>query len=138
MYYLVYVSSARKPFTKPELVDLLTRARANNSRLGITGMLLYKDGNFIQILEGDRQEVENLYNIISQDPRHHDIIILDQGLSSERQFAEWSMGFRDLSDKDLHTLPGFSQFMNKPLSVATFRNNPSACHELLNLFREGR
>jgi hypothetical protein len=138
MYYLTYVSSASRPFTKQELVDLLTHARANNSKRDITGMLLYKDGNFIQILEGQKDVVENLYARISRDPRHHDMIILDQGVTSARQFRDWSMGFRDLSDLDLHALPGFSQFMNKPVTIEPFRNDPTACHELLNFFKDSR
>ena len=54
MHQLVYVSAATHAFTKSELLELLNKARANNQRLGITGLLLFKDGDFIQLLEGDK------------------------------------------------------------------------------------
>ncbi len=57
MFFLVYVSSAVRPFSRVDLDDLLATSRANNARVGITGMLLYKDGNFMQVLEGDEEAV---------------------------------------------------------------------------------
>ena len=136
MFYLVYVSSAVNPFSPAELVELLTKAREKNSRLGITGMLLYKDGNFLQALEGEEAAVRQLYDTISQDSRHHGEIILDEGETAERQFSHWSMGFRNLDDKEVQATPGFSQFMNKPLNATDFKANPTVCWELLNLFRD--
>ncbi len=61
MFSLTYVSSAVRPFAEDELADLLAVSRQNNARLGITGMLLYKDGNFMQVLEGEEAEVRTLY-----------------------------------------------------------------------------
>ena len=60
MFHLVYVSSAVRPFSKSELVELLNVTRDNNSRLGVTGMLLYRDGNFMQVLEGGEPVVRAL------------------------------------------------------------------------------
>ena len=56
MFYLIYVSSAIKLMHDDELLLLLEKARENNSRLGITGMLLYKEGNFMQMLEGGKED----------------------------------------------------------------------------------
>lgn len=135
MHYLVYVSSATKPFSTEELVALLKKARAKNSQLDITGMLLYKDGNFIQILEGEEAAVKQLYSLISNDPRHCDTIIIDEGEQPQRQFGEWAMGFRNLNDPELQSMPGFSQFMNRPMSIKAFQDDPTGCMELLNIFR---
>ena len=60
MFHLVYASSALQPFTKPELQALLEQARQKNAKLGVTGMLLYKDGNFMQVLEGEKETVRKL------------------------------------------------------------------------------
>jgi hypothetical protein len=136
MIHLVYVSSAVKPFTDPELKELLARSRAKNHALGLTGMLLYKDGNFLQLLEGEADAVRALYAVIAQDPRHRDCTIIAEEPVSGRQFREWSMGFRNLSDPTLRELPGFSPFMNLPLTQAAFDARPGACLDLLYLFRE--
>jgi hypothetical protein len=136
MFWLAYVSSATQPFTKQELVDLLATSRENNSRIGITGMLLYRGGNFMQVLEGEEQAVRNLYGRICRDPRHHGQIVIDEGSYDERQFAEWSMGFRNLSDEDVLALPGFNPFMNVQLGAEEFQANPGLCWGLLDLFRK--
>jgi hypothetical protein len=138
MFHLVYVSSAVKPFSKAELVELLKEARENNERLDVTGMLLYRDGNFMQVLEGEEPVVRDLYAKIERDPRHEGGIILLEETLKRRQFGEWSMGFRDLNDKAVHALPGFSQFMNKALVADHFRYDPTGCLSLLNLFRDGK
>ena len=64
MFHLVYFSSATKEFTKPELQKLLDEGRKKNSKLGVTGMLLYKDGNFMQVLEGEEKVVTKLISTI--------------------------------------------------------------------------
>lgn len=138
MYRLVYVSSATHLMSKPELIEILEVARRNNTRLGVTGMLLYRDGNFIQLLEGDQDAVKNLYATIEQDSRHFGSMVLLEEDTDERLFSEWSMGFRDLSDPALQDLPGFSPFMNRPLTIASFQNDPAEAMLLLELFREGR
>ncbi len=64
MFFLVYVSSATRPFSGEDLRALLATCRKNNAELGVTGMLLYKDGNFMQVLEGDEEAVRGLYEKI--------------------------------------------------------------------------
>lgn len=70
MFFLVYVSSAVRPFSRSDLEDLPATSRDNNAELGITGMLLYRDDNFMQILEGEEGPVRALYDKIGNDPRH--------------------------------------------------------------------
>ena len=135
MYRIVYVSAATHSFSKTDLLELLAKAREKNQRLGITGMLLYKDGDFIQLLEGDQQAVKGLLNTISADPRHTGTIVMIEEEVDGRLFGDWSMGFRDYSDPEVQKTPGFSKFMNKPLSAETFDDDPSGCLELLALFR---
>jgi hypothetical protein len=94
MYQLVYVSSAVRQFTDDELTDLIRVSRANNAHWGITGMMLYSGGNFIQALEGPEAAVRALETRIGQDPRHRGMIVLLDGPIAARQFPEWTMGFR--------------------------------------------
>ena len=131
---LVYVSSASVEFSRTDLIQLLRQSREKNGRLGITGMLLYKDGNFIQILEGPEKEVRDLYQTISADPRHHGVIQLME-YEGERSFPEWSMGFQDLNDPDVHRLAGYTEFMNEPLDSGRMQANPGNAVRLLQIFR---
>ena len=136
MYFAIYVSSAVRPFTQPEVVELLKVSRENNEKLDITGMLLYKDGNFLQILEGEESTVLELYTHIARDPRHCGILTLHKGFRDERQFSGWSMGFRDLSNAEVHSIPGYNEFLNTPLTADEFSANPDRCQKLLLMFKE--
>jgi hypothetical protein len=136
MFFLVYASSAVTPFLKSELVELLARSRKRNAHLKLTGMLLYKDGNFLQVLEGDEAAVRERYGAIVRDPRHRGHFVLLQGNQEERQFPDWSMGFRDISDEDVHSTPGYSEFMNVPLTKEGFATNPTRCQKLLLVFKK--
>jgi hypothetical protein len=136
MIFLVYLSSTVELLSPTELRDLLAHSRANNVRLGITGMLLYKDGNFMQVLEGEPDAVQALYATIGRDSRHRGLLILLQGPLAERQYPGWSMGFRDLKAADVRLMPGYTEFLNTPLTGAEFASNPSRCQKLLLTFKK--
>jgi hypothetical protein len=135
MYSLTYVSSATRPFTQQELRSLLVVARTRNDRSGVTGMLLYKDGNFMQVLEGARDAVLAVKARIETDPRHRGILVLLSGDSPQRQFGSWSMAFRDLHGAEGLGLAGYDEFMNTPLTDPRFVDEPSACQKLLMIFK---
>ena len=135
MFFMVYVSSAVTPFTHSELTDLLEKSRVNNAALDISGMLLYKDGNFMQVLEGDETAVRALYDKVARDPRHRGVLVLLQGTLAERQFPDWSMGFRDLKAADALAVPGYNEFLNTPLTDARFSSDPTQSQKLLNVFK---
>jgi Sensors of blue-light using FAD len=135
MIYLVYASSAARLFTKDELADLLAVSRTNNARAGITGMLVYKGGNFLQVLEGEEEPVEALHRKILLDPRHKGIITLICGPLAERAFPEWSMEFRDLGAAEVQSDPAFSDFLNTPLTGEEFSANPTRAQKLLLSFK---
>jgi Sensors of blue-light using FAD len=136
MYFLVYVSSAVQLFSPAELQDLLAKSRANNAQLGISGLLLYKDGNFMQVLEGEQAAVQSLHTHIARDPRHRGLITLLQGTHPERQFPEWAMGFCDLNTSEVRSLPGYSEFLNTPLTGNEFAADPTRCQKLLLTFKQ--
>ena len=135
MRQIVYVSSAVRLMSRDELLALLEQSRAKNAHLGITGLLLYRDGNFMQAIEGPVEAVNALHTTISGDPRHHGIITLLNTPVTERDFPDWSMGFRDLADPALAQLPGYSEFMNVPLTSPAYTENPTRARRLLSFFR---
>jgi hypothetical protein len=118
MFRILYLSAARRPFSKIELLALLEKSRQNNARLGITGILLYRDGDFLQLLEGEESAVRSLYHRISADPRHGSVRTLVEDTCEQRLFEDWSMAFRDLADPTLKQLPGFSALLNQPRDLA--------------------
>jgi len=135
MIALTYVSSATELFSEDALTKLLTKCRENNSKLGVTGLLLYKDGNIMQTLEGPGDVTRQLYAKISNDSRHHGVItLLDEDIA-ERSFPEWTMAFKNLSKLDAKSLPGYSEFMHTPLSASAFQDNPTKAQKLLLRFR---
>lgn len=92
-FRLMYVSSGVRLFGDNELAELLAVARRNNAQLGISGMLLYLDGNFLQVLEGNEPDVRRLFATIGQDVRHRGLIVLLSQSIETRAFPDWSMGF---------------------------------------------
>ena len=136
MYYVLYASSATEPFTSEKLRALLAQSQTDNAPREITGMLLYKDGNFMQVLEGEKETVRALYDKIGRDPRHTGVITFLEGETVERQFPNWSMAFRDLNSPEILSLPGYSEFLNFPLTGNEFATDPSRCQRLLMTFKK--
>ena len=89
---LIYTSVARgvEP-TFDELASILRQANANNARAGLTGILCYARGKFLQALEGERSVVNRVYRKIAQDSRHHDCEILSFTAIDTHRFVDWSM-----------------------------------------------
>lgn len=135
-FFLVYVSSAVELLTQAELLMLLEKCVDNNSDNKITGMLLYKDGNFMQVLEGDELVVRSTYEKILKDHRHHGLNILMQGFQAGRQFPDWSMGFHNLTFIDDGTYPGYVEFMSSSLRADEFFSNPGSAQRLLMSFKK--
>jgi hypothetical protein len=136
VYFIVYVSSAVTPFSKPELLDLLTVARVNNTNLNVTGMLVYKDGDFMQVLEGEEATVRALYAKIGRDRRHRRTMVLLQGELQERSFPDWSMGFHEIGAGEKIAIPGYSEFLNTPLTGEEFFQDPARSQKLLLSFKQ--
>lgn len=136
MYCILYVSAAARPWTREELRDLLEGSRRRNALRGITGMLLYKDGNFLHCIEGEQAVVEALFDKVKQDSRHHGVIVLLREEHDERQFPDYSMGFYDLKEDEVHALPGYNEFLNTPLTGEEFIGKPGRARKLIELFKK--
>ncbi len=119
-----------------DLADLLVQARANNERKGITGMLLYKDGRFIQLLEGHEEQVQDSFERIRRDDRHTAVELLWLRYAQYRDFPDWTMGFVNADELDPSTLKGFSSFLERDLRYEKFIQNSTEVHEMLQAFKE--
>jgi len=94
---LMYASRAVPALDQEELVTILRQSKANNPSTGVTGVLCFSGGIFLQVLEGGRSAVNQLYNRIGSDPRHTDVELLLYEEIGERRFASWSMGQVNMS-----------------------------------------
>ena len=109
-YSLAYESQASVPLTAPDLLDLLEQSRENNARSGVTGILLYRHGTFLQVLEGPHAAVDALYATIAHDPRHRDVSTVLVEDRVERRFPDWTMGFADVAG-ELSDVDGFNDVL---------------------------
>jgi len=136
MLSLVYVSTAFRPFSEPQLAALLQQSRENNSRLDLTGLLIYKDGQFMQALEGPDDAVRERYGVIAADSRHGGVNIMLERTIRKREFAEWTMGFRSLSEESLREIPGYDDVFDNPRGGMSRWGTLSRSRWLLNWFRD--
>jgi len=133
---LIYTSGAAVPFDADSLHELLEKARRNNSALEVTGMLLYVDGSFFQILEGEEGAVDQLYAKINLDPRHAGAKTLIKEPIEKRSFGSWTMGYSEVAASDLATIPGLNDFFESGSCVHQI--DPGRARKLLGAFQEGR
>ena len=97
LFKIVYCSRATKLPSSTELNALLIQARNFNSANGITGILLYKDGSYLQYIEGEQEVINQLYTSIKRDQRHYNVKTLVSGKIEQRVFHNWHMGFYEPS-----------------------------------------
>lgn len=100
IFQLVYVSTATFPLELNELRAIERVAIRNNADLGITSVLTYCESKFMQFLEGEQSNVEEIFSVIKCDSRHHSIDVLRQGMIPKRQFSGWKMKYADIHDID--------------------------------------
>ena len=95
LFFLLYVSRSllRLPDEAGEVERIVTVARRENERLGVTGALIFTQAHFAQVLEGDRAAVETLMERIGRDPRHDMVTIVSAGERDGRLFGQWSMAY---------------------------------------------
>jgi hypothetical protein len=135
MYSLTYVSSAVRLLSTKELDSLLSKSRLNNARLGITGMLLYKNRKFMQVLEGERDTVLGLKERIAADSRHCGLVVLLDSEKPERDFEEWSMAFPYSPNEGARPF-GYSKYLRTPFNPCEFDEKPVRLRQLLQMFKQ--
>ena len=135
LFSLVYTSRAVSPMTRDDLTGLLHQARTHNTSARLTGVLLYRNQTFVQLLEGQRNRVEPLYESIRRDPRHHEVTTVSTREQLDRQFPDWSMAFDNLDEQPVG-LPGYSDLLDQPGTPSSAE--AGLVRELLELFDRGR
>ena len=118
-----------------KLVELLHTSRINNKRNRITGMLLFKNGYFMQVIEGDEVRVNALMNTIKSDIRHKNIDILREEYIQSREFPDWTMGFQNLDSKDCLNIQGFTKILENNFKPEYFAEHTTEAHALLLAFK---
>ncbi|MDF4220796.1 MULTISPECIES: BLUF domain-containing protein [Maribacter] len=100
MYTLTYESVATKKLKTVEMEELLENARANNERDDITGCLIYYKGGFVQLLEGSKKNITELYDKIKKDPRHTNVTLFSDDEISKRTFPNWGMAYYPIDENN--------------------------------------
>ena len=131
---LVYVSSAVRLLSFDEIGYLLKRARERNEENGITGVLLYIGGNFMQYLEGPKDNLDVIYKIIQEDNQHTCMILVSREAIEERQFSDWSMGFQTREVEGYVGSPGEKKLIEMILELPN--DNSSTARIVLHSFWE--
>ena len=96
---IIYVSAASEHFRLEQLPTLIEKAQKKNARLSVTGLLTYSDGCFFQVLEGEKETVNALYEEISEDPRHASVVTIFNEPIARRSFSDWDMHFAAMSPR---------------------------------------
>jgi hypothetical protein len=107
MIHIVYMSRAVRPLTDQELQDLLNQCRHENAQHEVTGVLFYSHGNIAQLIEGDPETLEPLFEKIARDGRHSHVRKLIDKPIKERSFPDWSMAFHPIEPAGFDALEGF-------------------------------
>jgi len=136
MISVIYISTARQGIDAAALDDILARSRHNNAEAGITGMLVYTDGMFVQAVEGDETAVEALLARLPADTRHRDIVVIARYPVAARQFADWSMGFRRFDRAGPADLAEGFFSLRQPVFHADAVNANSIAHKLIEGVRQ--
>ena len=134
LIHIIYVSTARQECSPTELKAILERSVHHNARNAITGMLLYADGCFLQVLEGEAGAVEETYARVARDARHFGLIELERSEIPARSFEQWSMGFRQVSEADIRCHPNFAPFFEHGFDPADIGAHPGLAFDLLRAF----
>lgn len=132
----VYASKANANFDESMIPALLERSRINNAAAGITGMLLYMEGNFFQVLEGSEAAVDAVFDRIGLDNRHGRVTRIIREPIARRDFGDWTMGFQTLGTADLGELLGENDFFDARTCVEKL--DRGRARKLLEAFAKGR
>jgi len=134
LIHLIYTSAIADPSMEGQIDKILETSVRRNRDTGITGMLLYCNGSFMQVLEGEEDAVVETFNRICKDTRHYDIIEIIRNHISKRDFSEWSMGFRLLSPEYMAGFPKYAQFFKLSPAQDSINAEPGVALELLQQF----
>ncbi len=134
LYRLVYISRATTDITPEVVKNLLVESRMRNEKYRISGLLIYMNHNFLQVLEGPKNDVEQLYNNIVIDPRHTGTEVLEAKTINDRIFSEWKMVFSEVSTREFKNLSGFTELYD--LHIRDRKKRGKHLDELIQSFKK--
>ncbi|WP_284123892.1 BLUF domain-containing protein [Parerythrobacter aestuarii] len=91
MQQLVYVSTANSEMETDQVFSIIEASSRNNLSRNITGFLMFHQGRFLQLVEGEREDLDGLMQVLETDDRHHSIDVVDRGAVEDRLFSKWRM-----------------------------------------------
>lgn len=133
MIQLVYLSSTRWLLTADDVARILDSSLRNNARDNITGILIYRSGSVMQLLEGEADLVHRLFEVIKRDERHHRITLLYDIPVKERDFTGWSMAYRNLDVVSDLPPVGYSALLDDNFDMSSIE--PARARQILTLFK---
>jgi hypothetical protein len=133
LHEIIYLSRASEPMAPEALAALMETSRIDNVARGITGVLIYHQQEFLQLIEGERDAVNALYQSICNDPRHQQTYTMWSNPISERSFADWAMGFVAPLEADLRGKAGYEPLLSLGLKASA---SDTAGKKLLLMLRD--
>ena len=115
-FCITYFSTAAESTTEADVIDIVAFSRTKNARLGITGVLLYLNGQIVQVLEGEQSVVEGLYKSIQTDPRHINVRTTISQPIVQRLFTQWYMGYETLTTQQYEEVRALLPDDTQPLA----------------------
>jgi hypothetical protein len=131
---LIYVSCALAELGSEELTHILESSVRHNTPQQVTGALLYLNGSFMQVLEGEEAAVDETYSRIRQDPRHTGLILIERAPIKARSFGSWSMGFKRLGAPDVAAHPAYFALVGEGFDAAVIGARKGLALEMLTRF----
>lgn len=107
MYYLIYSSKAAPGLTEDDLHHIITASQRNNESNDLTGLLVFHNGSFIQMLEGDEDAVQETFDRIVEDERHTAVYKLFSGQTDSRHFPDWKMAMRVVDENEFNHISAY-------------------------------
>ncbi len=134
LHSLMYSSIANDGISKANIEAMLLNARHNNEQHNITGLLLYHDGAFLQVLEGDRRTISNLFEKkLMRDSRHKSVTLFHDEKIDHRKFRYWNLAYSDLTESVLGISAPYRELLNQRRSLFELNTNT---HKALDLVRQ--
>lgn len=124
-YQIIYSSESATPMQTDDLEEILERAQISNAENGITGALVYVEGVFLQVLEGDRASLEDLMARISRDVRHDNVTVLREGEVPSAAFSGWDMAYVSATREQVAKWAGLSGTTKMPDVLADIGQDPN-------------
>ena len=136
LYELIYVSEATREMSQMDLTSLLDQSREKNAKLNVTGMLVYHKQEFMQLLEGSKEDVLSLYETICRDDRNQKNHLMWDGPIEQRAFEDWAMAFLSPGKLSLEGKPAYSNFLQHGLSQQALSSPKTMGKSFLMILRD--